>query len=64
MTRHIADRREPDHGGRVKHFVALDRAVAPEGSHPASRKLARRPRQESQPSRIRQFLRIERGITA
>jgi hypothetical protein len=55
MSRHLADHRARTTGGRVKHFL----------------RLARRPRETwlrqrggSGPTRIVQFLRIERGHTA
>jgi hypothetical protein len=52
MGRHIADKRTPSTGGRVKHFLRLSRT--PRGSW-------HRPHTPSGLTRLKQFLRIERG---
>ena len=64
MSRHIADRREPDQGGRLKNYVELERSMGEPGSHPASRGLHERPASRSDAMRLREFARIERGRTA
>jgi hypothetical protein len=55
MARHIADRRAPTDGGRVKHFLRLARTP---------RETWKQSRGAPGPTRLVQFLRIERGRTA
>jgi hypothetical protein len=55
MSKHLADRRKPSTGGRLKHFLRL--AKAPRESW-------HRPHTASGQSRLTQFLRIARGRTA
>ena len=54
MSKHLADRRKPSSGSRLKHFLRLARAPR-ENWH--------RPHATGQ-SRLAQFLRIARGRTA
>jgi hypothetical protein len=64
MSRHVADKRKPDQGGRLKNYLEVERATGAEGSHPASRALHARPAGRSETARLREFARIERGQTA
>lgn len=64
MTRHIADRRKSDEGGRLKNFVRVERETGAEGSHPAARALHERPAERISSARLREFARIDRGHTA
>ncbi|PKP75843.1 MAG: hypothetical protein CVT84_01170 [Alphaproteobacteria bacterium HGW-Alphaproteobacteria-6] len=61
MSRHLADHRAEPEGGRMKHYFAIDRLTAGEGSHPAARMLHKRPGARPGTLRLRQFLRIARG---
>jgi hypothetical protein len=63
MSRHVADRRKPDQGGRLKNYLAVERSAGEEGSHPATRVLHERPADRSATARLREFARIERGRT-
>lgn len=63
MSRHVADRRKPDEGGRLKNFVRVERETGEEGSHPAARAVHERPAERSDSARLREFARIERGHT-
>lgn len=45
----------------MKHYFAIDRLAAGEGSHPAARMLHKRPGARPGTLRLRQFLRIARG---
>jgi hypothetical protein len=64
MSRHIADKRKPDEGGRLKNYLAVERGTGAEGSHPATRLVHERPASRSETTRLREFARIERGQTA
>lgn len=64
MSRHVADRRKSDEGGRLKNFVRVERETGEEGRHPAARALHERPAERSEAARLREFARIERGHTA
>jgi hypothetical protein len=55
MTKHLADKRSPSTGARVKQFLRLARTP---------RETWHRPRSSAGPSRLVQFLRIERGRSA
>jgi hypothetical protein len=54
MTRHIADRRTPSQGGRVRQFLRIDREVE---------RTWHRPETPSGSRRLVEFLRIARGRT-
>jgi len=64
MSRHVADQRKPDQGGRLKNYLDVERGAGEEGSHPATRALHERPAGRSEAARMREFARIERGQTA
>ncbi|WP_431297686.1 hypothetical protein [Tabrizicola sp. BL-A-41-H6] len=55
MSRHVADKRATPSGVRVQRFLAIARA---------RRETWHRKQEEAGPSRLIQFLRIERGRTA
>ena len=55
MTKHLADKRAPSTGSRVKQFLRLSRTP---------RETWHRPHTPSGASRLVQFLRIARGRTA
>ena len=55
MSKHLADKRSPSTGARVKQFLRLARSP---------RETWHRPRGEAGPSRLVQFLRIDRGRSA
>ncbi len=61
MSRHVIDRRAAPETGRSRHYFDLDRREAAEGSHPAAQELHRRAAVREGSSKIRAFLRIERG---
>jgi hypothetical protein len=61
MSKHVADHRAASDGGRVKHFVTLEKQNGAEGSHPATIELTTRPVERSDAKRMQEFLRIERG---
>lgn len=52
MTKHLADKRKPSTGGRVKHFMRLAREA---------RETWHRSEAKTGSSRLAQFLRIARG---
>lgn len=64
MTKHLADRRTPSSDGRLRHFLAVERQMGEDGSHPSSRQLAQRKAIKNDGRRMQEFLRIERGRTA
>lgn len=64
MTKHLVDHRSPSQGGRFKNFVNVEKNSGEEGSHPASRKLAKRSVERSDARRMQEYLRIERGHKA
>lgn len=64
MTKHVADKREPSNGTRVKAFVAVERRSGPEGSHPAVQATTRTMGPGDDPRRVQEFVRIERGREA
>jgi hypothetical protein len=64
MSKHLADHRTASDGGRVKHFLNLEKQNGEEGSHPATRQVASRPVERSDARRMEEFLRIERGNVA
>lgn len=65
MNRHPLDHGHEDHAeSRAKPYTQLDRIKAREGMHPKVRMLARRRKGPAEPSRIKHFLRIERGYLA
>lgn len=64
MSRHLADHNAPSDGGRVRHFVDVERKQGDEGTHPASKALRRRPQARNTVRRTEEFLRIDRGRTA
>jgi len=55
MSKHLADKRSPSTGARVKQFLRLARSP---------RETWHRPRGSAGPSRLVQFLRIDRGRSA
>lgn len=55
MSRHLADHRKATTGSRIKHFLRLARTP---------RETWHRPRDGAGTSRLKQFLRIERGRTS
>jgi hypothetical protein len=55
MSRHLADHRKATTGSRIRHFLRLARTP---------RETWHRPRDGAGTSRLKQFLRIERGRTA
>lgn len=61
MSRHITDRRTPTTGDKTRAFLDLARKDTP---HPATKVLARKPREQGTGNRVVQFLRIERGHNA
>jgi hypothetical protein len=64
MSRHIVDHRKSPEGGRLKNFVELERAHGEAGSHPAAKALHERPVTRDKSSKLREYVRIERGETA
>ncbi len=64
MSRHIVDHRKSPEGGRLKHFVALEKSHGEEGSHPAARALHERAVTREKSAKLREYVRIERGDTA
>lgn len=65
MSRHLADHRAPTKGARARNFWKLEREQGEEGTHPASVALSQRPEnRESDDTRVREFLRIDRGSRA
>jgi len=64
MSRHLADKRAPTDGGRVKAFIDVERRQATEGAHPALEQLARREQTRGDGRRVQEYLRIERGHEA
>ncbi|MCV2867334.1 hypothetical protein OEW28_01665 [Defluviimonas sp. WL0002] len=61
MSRHLADHREASEGGRLKNYVEVERTHG-EGRHPASKAVHERPATRDDAKKLREFLRIERGI--
>ncbi len=64
MTRHVVDRRKSPEGGRMKHYVEVEKGQGESGTHPASKALYERPVDRNEAARVREFVRIERGRTA
>ncbi|MEZ5777179.1 MAG: hypothetical protein R3E44_02350 [Paracoccaceae bacterium] len=63
MSRLAVDRRAAPEGGRLKHYVEVEKTCGEEGTHPASKALYERPVKRNNAARIREFMRIERGRT-
>ncbi|WP_343080326.1 hypothetical protein [Ostreiculturibacter nitratireducens] len=61
MSRHPVDHRDPPEGGRVEHYVDIERKSGEEGSHPASKEVSKRPVDRSKSRRTEEFVRIEKG---
>ncbi|QYK41894.1 MAG: hypothetical protein KF887_01755 [Paracoccaceae bacterium] len=58
MSRHLADKRAPSDGGRVKHFLRIAR----EGGEQVWRGLWQKPRlKPAEGRRVVEYARIERG---
>lgn len=65
MSRHLADHRAKTDGGRLKAFYRIEKSGGEDGtSHAASLALHQRPATRTAASRVENYLRIERGITA
>lgn len=64
MSRHIVDRRKPSEGGRLKHYVEVEKTHGEDGSHPAARALHARPVKRDEAAKLRAYFRIERGQSA
>lgn len=61
MSKHLADRRKPSDGGRVKHFLTIAR----EGGSSVWARLHRRPQtRDAGGRRVVEYARIERGDRA
>ncbi len=61
MTKHLADHRPASNGGRLQHFLRLERATPAT----APRSLHQRPQSRSADNpRLQHYLRIERGEQA
>lgn len=62
MSRHPVDHRAAPEGGRVEHYVEIERTSGDEGSHPASKEIAKRPVERPEKSRrTKEYVRIEKG---
>ncbi|MFZ5708770.1 MAG: hypothetical protein ACOY4T_03660 [Pseudomonadota bacterium] len=64
MSRHVADKRAPATGARVRRFAEIERRQGDEGSHPAARALHSRPATRDGAARMIRFVRVDRGWTA
>ncbi|MFZ1727747.1 MAG: hypothetical protein WAU13_13945 [Albidovulum sp.] len=64
MSRHIIDRPVAPEGGRLKHYLHVEKAHGAEGSNPAVKALHERPVARRSVARMREFMRIEKGWTA
>ena len=64
MSRHVADKRAPSGGARMKHFAEIERTQGEAGSHPAAKALHSRPATRSDSGRLPRFAQVERGQTA
>ncbi|MCB2129350.1 MAG: hypothetical protein KDE03_09815 [Rhodobacteraceae bacterium] len=64
MSRHIADHRRSPEGGRLKNFIGVERTQGTEGTNPAAKALHTRAVTRDDTVRLRQYYRIERGLTA
>jgi hypothetical protein len=64
MTKHLADHQSAPAMARKKHFWAIEQRGAAETPHPAIRTLNQRPKNQKDGTRVQQFLRIDRGVTA
>ena len=64
MSRHVADKRRPTTGARVRRFAEIERMQGEEGAHPAARALHARPATRDGAARMLRFVRVERGWTA
>lgn len=62
MTRHIIDHHKAQSASRTVNFLRIDREMAGDQPHPASKALFTRPARRSPAERLRQFARIEHGI--
>lgn len=63
MSRHIADRRHAHGDTRLKRFTDVERHDGADGSNPAARAAHERPATRSAETRLKQYVRIERGQT-
>ena len=62
MSRHAVDHRAASEGGRLKHYLKVERQNAPEGSHEAVKAVNRRETHDAKDNRRpAEFLRIDRG---
>jgi hypothetical protein len=64
MARHIVDHRSAPEGGRLKNFIEVEKAQGAEGSHPATKAVHERPAERDDAAKLREYSRIERGVTS
>jgi hypothetical protein len=64
MSRHVADKRTPSSGARVRRFAEIERTQPEEGSHPSVKTLLARPSTRDDATKLVQYTRVERGWTA
>lgn len=64
MTKHLADHQSAPATARKKHFWAIEQRGDKDTPHPAIRTLNQRPKGQSDGTRVQQFLRIDRGVSA
>jgi hypothetical protein len=64
MSRHIVDHRKSPEGGRLKNYIGVEKTHGAEGSNPAVKALHTRCEPRDDTARLRQYYRIERGLTA
>lgn len=64
MSKHLADHRSAPNIARKKHFWAIERRGESDTPHPTIRTLNQRPKNQNDGTRVQQFLRIDRGVSA
>jgi hypothetical protein len=61
MTRHLADHSATTTDSRTKRYTQIELAQQPEGSHPSAKALHKRPATREEATRMRAYMRIEKG---
>ena len=64
MSRHVIDRSTAPEGGRLKHYLEVEKSRGAEGSSPAAKSVHTRPVARKSVARVREFIRIEKGRMA
>ena len=64
MSRHETDHRKHPEGNRLKRYVDVEKAHGQEGSNPAVKRVMEREAKRKGSTRLKEYTRIERGVSA